>query len=175
MKLPDICPLEDVPSEQLAAFETQSCNCCRARSWLCSDEPPLCQGRETEAEVYRFLWESSFNGAALVRIARAGDIFRLNSRFLRYSRLYLDEPTVSIALSSNEWARLQQELTASSFWTLNETDRRMGFDGSNWLIEGRHGNAYKWVERWSPQGAIRDLGLCFFALAGVPYSQIKLS
>jgi hypothetical protein len=50
----------------------------------------------------------------------------------------------------------------------------MGFDGADWLIEGRHGDSYHSVSRWSPTDAVFDLGQIFFRLAGSPLAGVTL-
>jgi hypothetical protein len=42
-------------------------NCCRAHGFL---EEPLCRSWPMAKEVYRFIWESSFNGRAIVQVNR---------------------------------------------------------------------------------------------------------
>lgn len=174
MKDPNYDPLEDVSPDQ--RFSTDPyLRYGGGRNFLDLDDvPPLCDFRETESETFRFVWKSSFDGAALVHIARTGNSFRLHCRFLRHSCLYLEEPIVSAHLSRDDWGKLQTALTMSDFWSLAINDGRMGFDGANWLIEGRRADTYHAVDRWSPGGAVRDLGRTFFALAGSPFSQIKL-
>jgi hypothetical protein len=86
----------------------------------------------------------------------------------------LEEPIVSAQLSRDDWGKMQTALTMSDFWSLATNDGRMGFDGANWLIEGRRGDTFHAVNRWSPRGVVRDLGRTFFALAGSPFSEIKL-
>jgi hypothetical protein len=54
-------------------------------------------------------------------------------------------------------------LVAASFWALDPEERHRGLDGSDWLIEGRRKNIFRAVGRWSPNGAIFDLGKLFFS------------
>jgi hypothetical protein len=65
-------------------------------------------------------------------------------------------------------------LTISDFWSLDAADEQFGLDGAWWLIEGRCDDTHHSVERWSPRGAVRDLGCLFFALAGTPLADIEL-
>jgi hypothetical protein len=43
----------------------------------------------------------------------------------------------------------------------------MGCDGARWLIAGRRRFDYHIVHRWSPDGALHDLGRLLFDLAGL--------
>lgn len=170
MKLPNACPFQKTSPKQGSGIEPHRFDCCRVQSDLLRDEPPMCRFRETESEGYRFLWASSFNGAALVDIARRDDLVELRSRVLGRSRLYRKGPAVLSTHSPEDWEKLQQALTISCFWSLNPTDERTGLDGAQWLIEGWRNDTYHWVDRWSPAGKVRILGGLFFALAG-PRSQ----
>ena len=175
MKLPTLCPFEAAPQEQRLGTRRHGLNCCRPESGHLGDEPPLCRLQETESETYRFLWRSSFNGAAFVHIACCGSTVELRSRVLGRSRLYQKEPAITATLSSDDWEKLQRALTISNFWSLDATDdERFGLDGAQWLIEGRRGNVYHSMDRWCPRGAIYDLGRLFFALAGPPLADIRL-
>jgi hypothetical protein len=72
-------------------------------------------------------------------------------------------------MSLADWAKLQKAIGASGFWSLDcDCDSIGGFDGAQWLIEGRHGSIFHAVHRWSPGGAFQELGRRFFALAGPP-------
>ena len=75
MKLPDDCHFEKLPLHQFPEAEIHRPNCCRAGAgvYFSEDEPPLCRFRESEPEAFRFFWKSSFNGDAVVHIARKGD------------------------------------------------------------------------------------------------------
>jgi hypothetical protein len=172
MKLPDDCLFENSPLQQFPETEIHRLNCCRAGAG--TDEPPLCRFRETESEAYRFIWKSSFNGGAIVHIARKGDSVRLRSSRSLHSRLRKSGPLISQALSLGDWGTLQRALTISNFWSLDAADEEFGLDGAQWMIEGRRGDDYHSVARWSPRGKVHDLGCVFFALAGSPLAQIEL-
>lgn len=177
MKLPDDCHFEQQPLRQFPETEIDRPDCCRAVAgfYLSDDEPPLCRFREKEPEVYRLYWKSSFNGDAVVQIARKDDLVRLRASRISQSRLRLRKPLISVAaLSLDDWQKLQSGLNSSCFWNLEPADDQLGLDGAWWLIEGRLGNIYHSVERWSPRGAFHDLGRLFFALAGSPFKEIEL-
>ncbi|WP_316171537.1 MULTISPECIES: hypothetical protein [unclassified Bradyrhizobium] len=175
MKLPTACPFDATDLEQRVRAKQHHADCCQPDPGSLGDEPPLCRLRETKSEVYRFLWESSFNGTAFVHIARLGSSVELRSRVLARSRLRRKEPVVSAALSPDDWEKLQRALTISNFWSLDATDdESFGLDGAQWLIEGRRGDVYHSVDRWCPRGALHDLGRLFFALAGPALRGMRL-
>jgi hypothetical protein len=174
MKLPDDCPFAKMPL-QFPETEMHRFDCCRAGAtgYFIGEEDPLCRSQQTEHETYRFTWRSSFDGDAVIQITRKGDSVGLRSRLSR-SPLRIKVPTLPVALSLHDWEKMQKALMVSNFWSLDTADDRLGLDGAQWLIEGRHGDNYHRVERWSPRGAVRDLGCLFFALAGPPLADVKL-
>jgi len=65
-------------------------------------------------------------------------------------------------------------LIAASFWALDPEEMRLGLDGSDWLIEGRRKDIFRTGSRWSPRGALRDLGKLFFELGGPPLAEVRI-
>jgi hypothetical protein len=122
--------------------------------------------------VYRFIWNSSFVGDAVMRIGRQGDEITL--RCVYRPSLFGDADRRQMPLSLANWARLQDALIVASFWALDPEESRIGLDGSDWLIEGRRKDTFRAVGRWSPIGAIYDLGKLFFELAGLPLAEVSL-
>ena len=174
MKLPNDCPFSEISLESRVT-EMYLPNCCRAGAngyLIGTDDPPLCRARQTELEVYRFIWRSS-SGEALVHISNNCDTVGLRSH-LFHSRLRLRVPSPSLVLTPDDWEKLQCAFRASDFWSLDARDEQLGLDGTWWLIEGRRGDIYHSVNRWSPRGAVRDLGRLFFALAGSPLADVRL-
>jgi hypothetical protein len=127
-------------------------------------QEPLC----FSPEAYRFIWRSSFDGDAVVYIARKGDkaSFRWSAGFKGSSSF--------AELSMSDFEKLKRSMAAAHFWELDAIDQSVGFDGATWQIEGRRGGTYHSVQRWSPSGTIRDLGRLFFSLAGKPLASVKL-
>ena len=176
MKLPNDCLFSGISLAQSCETETDHPDCCRAGAsvdLIATDEPPLCRARQTEREAYRFIWQDSFNGDALVHIASTGDTIRLRStRF--YSPLRQRVLSNSLLLVPDDWETLQCALKTCNFWALDTTEERFGLDGAWWLIEGCRADVYHSVSRWCPRGAFRDLGRLFFALAGTPLAGLNL-
>jgi len=176
MKLPNHWIFKTLFHQSTHEVYQNNLGCCRAETSariLGTDEDPLCRFRETELEAYTFSWESSYDGDAVIHVSRKDNSFQLKARCSSFSRLRLKAPFVSGPLSPTDWNRLQDALSASNFWGLDTTDYKVGLDGAQWLIEGRRGDIYHAVERWSPRGALRDLGKMFFTLAGPPLVEIE--
>jgi len=126
---------------------------------------PLCRSWGTE--VYRFTWDSSFDGDAVVRIARFSDEIMLSSvyRPSHFTRTERSDASLIVA----DWA--QDALIAANFWALEPHGEAHGLDGAYWTIEGRRRDIFRAVHRWSPRGAIHDLGRLFFTFAGPPLAE----
>lgn len=165
MKLPDDCPHALMPRQPMRSEPLGPIPCCRAdgRALMLAGEEPLCRTLGSEAEVYRFIWRSSFDGDAMVCIGRHGGAITIRWRYDWYRAPAPDDAPPEAALSLADWARLQDELIATGFWALDPVDEQRGLDGAQWLIEGRRGNVYRRVSRWSPQGELQSLGRLFFA------------
>ena len=79
MKLPANCPYAAIPPERTLADVIETMPCCHAHCLFRApgdSEVPLCGSWGTE--VYRLTWDSSFDGDAVVRIARFSDEIRLS-------------------------------------------------------------------------------------------------
>jgi hypothetical protein len=106
MKLPADCPYAVTSPERILGDVIETVPCCSAyclfRS-LGDGEVPLCRSWGTE--VYRFTWDSSFDGDAVVQIARLGDEIRLFLVFRPSLLACTDRGEAS--LTPCDWARLQ--------------------------------------------------------------------
>ena len=108
----------------------------------------------------------------MLRIARLGDEIML-SRAFRPSHFARTERS-DVSLTVADWTRLQDALIAANFWALERHGKAHGLDGAYWTIEGRRKDIFRVVHRWSPHGAIHDLGRLFFALARLPLAEAGL-
>jgi hypothetical protein len=113
MKLPADCPYTVTSPERILGDVSEDVSCCRAHCRFRSPgdgEVPLCRSWGTE--VYRLTWDSSFDGDAVVRIARLGDELRLSGvyRPSLFARIERCEAT----LTPCDWARLQDAVRAGA-------------------------------------------------------------
>jgi hypothetical protein len=166
-----------VPFDTILRRREDLSGCCREQGDLgdSEDEEPLCLTIGSEDEVYRFFWNSSFNGSAVVRIGWRGTAATLRWWYRWYWEPAPDDSPAERVLSAGDRTQLLSALAAANFWTFEKCDSaETCLDGADWLIEGRRGNIYRGLSRWSPDGELYDLGKLFFDLAGPPLSKIEL-
>lgn len=148
--------------------------CCReSRPWARDEDEPLCTTLGSEDEVYRFFWDSSFNGYAMVRVGWSGARTTLRWRYDWFRLPEPDDAPTEAALSFENRVRILDAITATKFWTVKSEDDITGLDGAQWLVEGRRRNVYRGLERFCG-GELLALGRLFFELAGPPLSKIEL-
>ncbi len=140
--------------------------CCRAHDLFAPlDEYAEALRRGPGDEAYWLHWKSSFDGSATIRVARLGDE-------AMFFRVYRSSPFGKVrrgrgSVSMPDWARFEDALIAASFWMLDEYGGGHGLDGADWYIAGPRRSEYHRISRWSPGGALWDLGRIFFDLAGL--------
>jgi hypothetical protein len=134
-------------------------------------EPSLSCGDSVES--YRFTWLRTFHNPVAVRVWRTAETYELQAIVLNGAGGY-DPGEVSQQinrrLTAAEWTRVKHVLDEIGFWGLSTSNDVMGFDGAQWIIEGRD-RRYHVVERWGGNERVQDAGLIFLDLAGL--SDIK--
>lgn len=125
--------------------------------------------------VYRFLWLRSFHEPVSVRLradATGGATAILHiadgAGGYRPGRLRTNRQRT---VATKDVSALLALLDEAGYWTLpikeDPSSSAAGFDGAQWIIEGRKGNAYHVVDRWSPgDGPFREAALLLLRLAG---------
>ncbi len=136
-------------------------------------EPSLSCGAVTEPETYRFIWLRTFDRPIAVRVGSSERAVHLVAIELSGAGGYAPggvAKRIERSLSRADWKALVAVLRKSDFWTMptQPTPRAVGFDGAQWILEGRRRTEYHVVDRFSPgEGAYRDAGLTFLKLAGL--------
>lgn len=135
--------------------------------------------------VLRFTWLRTFHAPVMARVeARTDDGLRLTATELsgaggydpgRISRqverrLSADEAGQLIALL-NQTRVL--DLPSSNDCPVEENgDLIIHGDGAQWIIEANGPAGYRYVDRWSADGPVRDLGLHLLGLTGWTYDRV---
>jgi hypothetical protein len=146
-----------------------------ARSWFSRvlfrmAEPSLSCGRALP-HTYRFMVIPTWGPPAAVRITVTAS--ELSAVVLSGQGGYDPGHPRSIAarpLGNREREEVLAAIARANFWKLPTQDlEHRGHDGSEWLLEGRTGDRYHVVDRWSPEpGPFRELCLAFARLGEVP-------
>jgi hypothetical protein len=143
-------------------------------------EPLLCMDLEDQSSYsYRFLWLRTFHQPVTIRMDIRND-FRTATLTAKVTdgkggyesgKLVFVEKT---AVTEQSLTHVLDLVDRCEFWDLPSIDRRsIGFDGAQWIIEGRRGGKYHLVDRWSPEpGPFRELALTFLDLAKVDAKNI---
>jgi hypothetical protein len=134
-------------------------------------EPSLSCGMGAPQRL-RFLSIPTFDPASFVRVELTPDGGVVWSGTLSGSGGYDPGQLVRSAqrkLLAAESRELSAAIAKAGFWTTPADDSEHdGFDGTQWVLEGRRGADYHVVHRWSPtRGAFRDLCRDFARLGGI--------
>jgi hypothetical protein len=143
-------------------------------------EPSLSCGPSPGPETYRFTWLRTFHHPIAVRVSWSHKGAELTSVELGGAGGYEPGGILRKAhrpLSTEAWSDLRNSVVSLKFWAMPTrlADDSSGADGAQWILEGRRGDEYHVVDRWSPQkGRYRKVGLQFLRLAGivVPTSEV---
>jgi hypothetical protein len=147
-----------------------------ARHWYSESlmrmgEPSLSCDPTNDTETYRFLWLRTFAHPISVRISR--NLHNVSIEAFELSGAGGYDPGhvskhISKVVPASDWDRLEAALGRLNFWDLpTETSpTEIGADGAEWIIEGQRSGTYHVLDRWSPQGAYKNLGLLFLDIAG---------
>jgi len=133
-------------------------------------EPSL-SCKSSAAETYRFLWLRTWGAPIAVRVERNGDVATLSAVTLDGAGGY--EPGVVAKrvqrnITAEEWKVFVDRLNKIEFWKMPGHVREGGFDGAQWILEGRRGTQYHVVDRWSPKtGVYREFCLSILEAAGL--------
>jgi len=65
-------------------------------------------------------------------------------------------------LDENSWIEFKNLLNQIDFWNMETNKRVMGFDGAQWILEGKNDFQYHVVDRWSPSKKNKYYQCCDF-------------
>jgi hypothetical protein len=135
-------------------------------------EPSLFAAQDgASREEYRFLWLRTFDKPIAIRIW--SDAPGAQMRVVRlsgaggYDPGHIESDT-TMKVSPEDWKRFRDCIAKAQFWELPTKDPKeeLGFDGSQWILEGRATEKYHVVDRWTPRGgAYADCCHSLIALA----------
>lgn len=135
--------------------------------------------------VLRFTWLRSFHAPVMVRVeAVSDDSLRLTATELTGAGGY--EPgrvarRIERRLSAEEARHLTAVLSEGQVLDLPPSDACpvaengdiiIQGDGARWIIEANGPGGYRYVDRWSGEGPVRELGLHLLGLTGWTYERV---
>lgn len=166
VRLPAMCPWRITGPTIEEQRQDVPAVCCSRELLRTSDVVPLCLDMDLTDEVYRYAWFSSFDGDLVVKVSRLGD-----GCMVDVERKWFVPPYVpQRKLGPSDWLHLERAVSAAAFWSLPRVGEFLvGFDGADWRFEGRKGDLFHSVSRWSPNDpGLLALGKAFAELAGFP-------
>jgi len=128
------------------------------------DEPSLLEEtKESSLESYRFLWLRTFHHPVAVRLDIKGDgSGRLTIKIANGAGGYKPGKIENTAhsMEREQIEKFLGQVKNLGFWDLPSYDTTMGFDGSEWIIEGARDGKYHVANRWTPdKGPVHRLGM----------------
>lgn len=135
--------------------------------------------------VLRFTWLRSFHAPVMVRVEATADAgLHLTAKELSGAGGY--DPgriarRLERRLSAEEQARLLAFLNETRVLDLPPSDACpvaengdliIHGDGAHWIIEANGPLGYRYVDRWSAEPPVRDLGLHLIGLTGWTYDRV---
>ncbi len=148
---------------------------------IAMDEPPIFKDQRQSLETYRFLWLRTFHEPIAVRLQKLNEEITLAVKVLDGKggyypgRLKISEQK---AMDVSAWQEFKNRLVRAGFWKMGWQDnRKIILDGASWILEGRDGDRYHFVERGSPRNgdAFRVTCLYLIEVAGLRQRDPKLA
>ena len=115
---------------------------------------PVLFSDSSQTEIYRFVWLRTFHNPISIRIERQQNIYLLTWKLCNGAGGY--EPgLLTIAkqkqVDDTTWEKFKTLLNQIDFWSMDTEKIGTGVDGSAWILEGKEGNKYHVIDRWSPE------------------------
>ncbi len=105
------------------------------------------------AKVFRFTWLRTFHNPIVIGLENNNDSITLYWKICdgaggyEPGKLIIDKKKM---LSLNEWTLFLQKIDSLGFWNMKTTENEMqGFDGAQWILEGKELGRYHVIDRWS--------------------------
>ncbi len=104
------------------------------------------------AKIFRFTWLRTFHNPIVIGLENNNDSITLYWKMCDGAGGY--EPGNLIKdkkkqLSLIEWSQFLQKIDSLGFWNMKTTENEIqGFDGAQWILEGKELGRYHVVDRW---------------------------
>jgi hypothetical protein len=131
------------------------------------NEPVLYIDKTTD-ETYRFTWLRSFDHPIAITITKHGDGYLLIWKECSGAGGYKPGNIIvnkQKTITKDNWDFFQYRLKQVNFWTIATKDTTRGFDGAEWILEGKTPNRYHITDRWTPHEGTDYYKCCDFLLS----------
>lgn len=135
-------------------------------------QPSLDALSQSATEFYRFIQcDPGRTSSKIVLVHKGANGIELKASAVSLHDYYAGAKAVydehSRILTDAEWGTIQEKIEALDFWNYTP-NKKMGFDGSDWMIEAGKGGKTKSITEWSPDpGYYRALCLHLWRLSGM--------
>ena len=172
-----------VPFFPLAIFDKDEKQAIQTAAWYSShlyamQEPSLWFNAENEQrQRYRFLWLRTFHQPIAVRLSITDDgqgeiVLKVTDGMGGYGsgKLVVNE---SQPVTKDSVTGFLSKLQSLNFWELPTSEKGLGCDGAQWILEGVRDGKYHLVDRWSPKkGKFRKTALALIGLSNLTVENI---
>jgi hypothetical protein len=117
---------------------------------------PVIYSNDSLIEMYRFIWLRSLKNPIIIRIEKQENDYILSWKILNCTPetkyyyeciLIVDKQKI---VDEKTWIEFKNLLSQTDFWNMATNKIVMGFDGAQWILEGKNNFQYHVVDRWSP-------------------------
>lgn len=128
---------------------------------------PVFYADKSPKEIYRFTWLRTFHNPVAIRIEKTSDTYLLYWKQCSGAggydpgKLMIDKYKV---VDKATWDEFQTLLGQIDFWNVKTNETSNGTDGAQWILEGRKGDQYHVIDRWTPNKQSKYYQCCDFLL-----------
>ena len=124
--------------------------------------------QNNDRKIFRFLLFRTFEPKnILIRFENNADTIQIFCKVFKWqedSEKYKILVDKNINLTLKEWNEFNNMLEKLDYWNMKNYPYEIGFDGSDWLLEGRYGVNYNFVSKWSPKDDDYYHKVCLYLL-----------
>lgn len=119
-------------------------------------------------EIYRFTWLRTFHNPVAIRIVKDANSYAIfwkqasGQGGYEPGELKIDR---SRTVDKKVWDEFKSRLNEIQFWTLPTNQKeKSGFDGAQWILEGKVDGQYHVVDKWTPDQSTAFYQICNFLI-----------
>lgn len=130
-------------------------------------EPVIYSGK-SENEIYRFTWLRSFHHPIAIRVEKHEETYILTWKMCNGAGGYRPGKLIvykQLIIDKANWSEFKSQIDQMDFWNLKTHQKVFGCDGAEWILEGKKGNSYHIVDRWSDEGPAEYYKCCKYLLS----------